>query len=161
MGDHEHYCAAYSSKDQPHVEGLLKTLADGVAAKEREILEAKEVGEDITAHEVARRLLHRMMAATNRRMHKGFPEMISYILRKPDYYASHSFVPFYSDSDRCALEHAYDSGSTIADHYRGAPRTLFPGRTPLLQLADYEYRPRILDAFPQYPRRPINVSFPL
>ena len=27
MGDHEYYCASYSSKDQPHVEGLLCTLA--------------------------------------------------------------------------------------------------------------------------------------
>ncbi len=34
MGDHEFYCATFSSKDQPHVEGLLMSLADGVRAKE-------------------------------------------------------------------------------------------------------------------------------
>ena len=28
MGDKEFYCAAYSSKEQPHIEGLLETLAD-------------------------------------------------------------------------------------------------------------------------------------
>ena len=34
IGDHEHYCAAYSSKEQPHVEGLLVTLADALKSKE-------------------------------------------------------------------------------------------------------------------------------
>ena len=75
MGDHEYYCATYSSKDQPHVEGLLTTLADGVRAKERDIAAAKEAGEDINDHEISRRLLHSLVAATNRRMHKGFQEM--------------------------------------------------------------------------------------
>ena len=35
MGDHEYYCASYSSKDQPHVERSMLTLADGHRAKER------------------------------------------------------------------------------------------------------------------------------
>eukprot|EP00973_Karenia_brevis_P037679 5199275-Karenia_brevis.AAC.1 len=52
MGDHEYYCASYSSKDQPHVEGLLTTLADSVRAKERDITAAREeAGEDIGNHE--------------------------------------------------------------------------------------------------------------
>ena len=33
MGDHEHYCASYSTKDQPHVEGLLMTLSNSLVAK--------------------------------------------------------------------------------------------------------------------------------
>ena len=70
------------------------TLADGVRAKERDILVAKEAGEDMSSHEVCRKLLHSLMAATNRRMHKGFPEMLTYILRKPMEYCSHEFVAF-------------------------------------------------------------------
>ena len=35
MGDHEHYCASYSAKDQPHVEGLLLTLAESLRVKEQ------------------------------------------------------------------------------------------------------------------------------
>ena len=37
IGDHEFYCASYSSKDQPHMEGLLTTLIDGLRAKEVEL----------------------------------------------------------------------------------------------------------------------------
>eukprot|EP00973_Karenia_brevis_P070417 9788802-Karenia_brevis.AAC.1 len=83
MGDHEYYCATYSSKDQPHVEGLLTTLADSVRAKERDIIAAREAGEDVGNHEVSRKFLHALVAATNRRMHKGFQEMLTYLLRKP------------------------------------------------------------------------------
>ena len=33
IGGHKHYCAVYSSKDAPHMDGLLMTLADSLAAK--------------------------------------------------------------------------------------------------------------------------------
>ena len=135
MGDHEHYCAAYSSKDQPHVEGLLATLADGVLAKQKDILAAKEAGTEFSAHEVSRQLLHRMMSATNRRMHKGFPEMLTYLLRKPMEYCSHEFVsmgikkPFrsliavahkYTGSDIPSLhkESEADSGPSLCSYFR-------------------------------------------
>ena len=36
MGDNEFYCAAYSTKDQPHVEGLLMTLSDALRMKEKD-----------------------------------------------------------------------------------------------------------------------------
>ena len=45
------------------------------------------------AQTCVRRLLHRLMSATNRRMHKGYPEMLSYLTGKPMEYASHEFVP--------------------------------------------------------------------
>ena len=92
MGDHELYCAAYSTKDQPHVVGLLTTLIDGMRAKEQDILQAREAGENIDAMEEARRILHRLISCTNRRMHKGFPEMLSYLLMKPMEYSSHEFA---------------------------------------------------------------------
>ena len=92
IGDHEYYCAAYSSKDQPHIDGLLMTLADGLRAKEADLARAKEAGEDLTAHEEARRILHRLVSSTNRRMHKGFPEMLSYLMHKPMEYSSHAFA---------------------------------------------------------------------
>ena len=86
MGDHEYYCASYSSKDQPHVDGLLCTLADSLRHKENDIAAAKEsltqaaqssaaviaTQAELTAHEAARGTLHRLMAATNRRMQRGF-----------------------------------------------------------------------------------------
>ena len=55
MGDNEFYAASYSSKDQPHVEGLFMTLAEGLRAKEEDILKAQNAGETITPHEIARK----------------------------------------------------------------------------------------------------------
>ena len=36
IGDSEYYCASYAAKDQPHMDGLLTTLIDGLHAKEVE-----------------------------------------------------------------------------------------------------------------------------
>ena len=75
MGDHEFYCAAYSTKDQPHVVGLLTTLIDGLRAKEQDILQAREAGENIDAMEEARRILHRLISCKNRRFKKGIQKV--------------------------------------------------------------------------------------
>ena len=77
MGDHEYYSASYASKEEPHIEGLLHTLMDGVRRKEKDIAALREAGEDITARDTARRILHRLVSCTNRRMHKGFPDMLT------------------------------------------------------------------------------------
>ena len=148
--DHEYYCVSYSTKEEPHIEGLLHTFADGVRNIDLEIAQRRSLGQEVESLEHARKLLHRLLHSTNRRMHKGYPEMISYILQKPDHYASHSFVPFYCDSDCCQLIDAFQSHFQNAESFRGRPRTFFPGRAPLLQLADYEYRPQELESYPQY-----------
>ena len=83
MGDHEYYSASYASKEEPHIDGLLHALIDGVRRKEQDIAALRESGTDITAHDTARRILHRLVSCTNRRMHKGFPEMLTYLLQKP------------------------------------------------------------------------------
>ena len=92
MGDHEYYSASYASKAEPQMEGLLPTLIDGMRRKEAEINELREAGQDFTPHEISRRILHRLIYCTNRRMHKGFPEMLTYLLWKPMEYTSHEFV---------------------------------------------------------------------
>ena len=70
----------------------MHTLIDGLRQKEAEINALRESGVDLEAREVARLILHRLVSSTNRRMHKGFPEMLTYLLRKPMYYGSHEFV---------------------------------------------------------------------
>ena len=92
MGDHEYYCSSYASKVEPQMEGLLHTLIDGVRRKEAEIEALREAGKDFTPHDIARKILHRLISCTNRRMHKGFPEMLTYLLRKPMEFSSHAFV---------------------------------------------------------------------
>ena len=85
-------CASYSSKESPHVEGLLVTIADALKRKEQEIAQRRAEGLDIAPQEAARQILHRLLSGTNRRMHKGFPEMFTYLLKKPMEYCSHEFV---------------------------------------------------------------------
>ena len=80
MGDREFHCANYVSKEQPHIEGLLHTLADSVKSLEYSLAKTEDSGDEpLEALERARRLLHRLLSATNRRMHKGFPETLSYL----------------------------------------------------------------------------------
>ena len=92
MGAHEYYCASYAGKEQPHVEGLLATLTDALRSKERDLASARAAGEDCDGYRVARNILHRLTSGMNRRMHKGFPEMLTYLMRKPMEYCSHEFV---------------------------------------------------------------------
>ena len=77
MGDHEHYCASYSSKEGPHVEGLVHTLADGLRSLKADVATRAAQGAPCSAMDVSRKTLHRLISSTNRRMHKGFPKMIS------------------------------------------------------------------------------------
>ncbi len=92
----EHYCVDYSSKEQPHAQGLLHTLHDSMVRAERfdqEKLPAASA-EEPTHFDSARRLLQRLVAATNRRLHKGFPSIYAYLLGRPNHYCSHEFVKY-------------------------------------------------------------------
>ena len=157
MGDHEFYCASYSSKDQPQITGLLMTLADGLRSKEQDIAAAKEAGENADGQEVARRILHRLLSSTNRRMHKGFPEMLSYLLRKPMEYTSHKFVHVTLDSlMRLAIATVYtkfDEGLENRQHAKSGKIDddfMAIESTPTLKCSDYRFRPRALEDFPLY-----------
>ena len=92
----EHYCVDYSSKEQPHAQGLLHTLHDSMLRAERFDEERKERArvEDPTHFDGARRLLQSLVAATNRRIHKGFPSIYAYLLGRPNHYCSHEFVKY-------------------------------------------------------------------
>ena len=148
--DHEFYCVAYATKDQPHIEGLLHTLADGVRRLDVDIAACRARGEPLEAAVHARRLLHRLLSSTNRRMHKGYPEMLSYLLGKPLSYASHDFVS-------CSMSSLYSGlkinprsapilGSVAALSRSDKPRTNNYSAT----VADYAFRPVSLEGFPFY-----------
>ena len=58
-------------------------------------LEEQQRGEDIAvanATIAAKKIMHRLVAATNKCAHKGFPEIIMYLTKKPTYFCSHEFV---------------------------------------------------------------------
>jgi hypothetical protein len=151
--DHERYCGAYASKEEPHIRGLLQSLSESVKQLEEAQARQASEGKDVTALAKARSLLHRLMSSTNRRMHKGFPEMLAYIMEKPEYIASMEFVPLYYSqvliSYICSLESAASSKLTylMPDFSK---RILRPGQVPFLDHVDYAFRSEKLQDFPLY-----------
>jgi hypothetical protein len=77
---------------------------------------------------LARGILHRLMSATNRRMHKGFPEMLSYLLRKPMEYCSHRLSHLIIDDN-----FRFSIACSLAEHSR-----LHCGRMRRLLQPSYE-----------------------
>ena len=62
----------------------------------------------------------------NRRMHKGFPEMLSYILRKPSEYCSHTFVHLNHEAHfRAAQAAVYEHMVKSNCIYDRAPAKIF------------------------------------
>ena len=154
MGDHEYYSASYASKTEPQMEGLLHTLIDGMRRKEVEIRELREAGRDFTPHDIARSILHRLIACTNRRMHKGFPEMLTYLLQKPMEYTSHKFYPVPIQPLIRKVFACVNPNNANAD-----PVLFEPGHTssrmvinirPALYISDYRFRSHRLDLMPLY-----------
>ena len=128
------------------------TLAEGVRSKEKDILAAREAGQDITDHEASRKLLHTLVAATNRRMYKGFQEMLTYLLRKPMGYCSHEFV---SCTFETLLRKAFASvhvrllGQAMPANHQVRSDLPLPVKVAL-GVADYSFRPSALENFPLY-----------
>ena len=58
----------------------MNTLIDGLERKKAEIKELREAGKDFTPHDIARGILHRLIACTNRRMHKGGLHFVSVVI---------------------------------------------------------------------------------
>ncbi|CAK0905228.1 unnamed protein product, partial [Prorocentrum cordatum] len=154
MGDHEYSASAYSAKSQPHADGLKMTLAASLERKERaaQLAAATDMVDD---QEKARKLLHTQVAATNNRMHKGFPEMISYLLGKPIAYSSHTFVPVFFGKllaiIRATMSQTARGEPVQTDHSQPRPYTtkLTPAKLHIGEL-DYVRRPQELEQFPFY-----------
>ena len=162
LANSEFYCSTYATKEQPHVEGLLQTLAQGVSGLEEELAQKAHSGEHADSKERARRVLNRLLSTTNRRMHKGFPEMLSYLLQKPMWYCSHSFsnLHFQTVLEKCfarvrdslhsghvgsvALcgDSAINASSTMSRTLRKVPSSC--------TVEDYIFRSDSLESFPWY-----------
>ena len=157
LGDYEYYCASYAGKEQPHIDGLLHTLADGIRSKQRDIAEAKERNELIEDHEAARQLLHRLMSSTNRRMHKGFPEMLTYLLKKKMEYCSHEFVHLSVLAYTMTAEKVIKQLTSGVNDYQNQSKTQHEDKLIIrlptkkyLDPFDYKFRPEKLEEFPLY-----------
>ena len=103
-------------------------------------------------HESARRVIHNLVAATNRRMHKGFQEMLTYLLQKPTEYCSHKFVSFVFHrmlQKAIACVHGHVGKAASPNDVERSSRMRV--RTKLqIEVVDYPYRPLALERFPLY-----------
>ena len=149
----EFYCSDYSTKEQPHIEGLLQTLLNGVRNLDQDIAAKIQSGETMLPLERAKRCLNRLISSTNRRMHKGYPEMLSYLMGKPAYYCSHNFrslVFEYSYRAALAIVHKLSSKSPLETVIRQeVPRNnAIPKGTNIAN--DYIFRPAQLEEFSWY-----------
>ena len=88
----EFYCSAYASKEQPKLEELLRVMSTSLDSLHKAIAAQKEAGAEFTHLELAAKVLHRLVSATNRCSHKGFPEIVSYLTKQPSFYCSHAFT---------------------------------------------------------------------
>jgi len=169
--DHEFYCHDYASKEQPHAQGLLHTLHDSMVRarrfEQRGDREAIDRPPEAVLDE-ARRLLQRLVAATNRRFHKGMPSVYAYLLGKPNHYASHEFVKYsFGQLYNSMLRRVYQQfeAETARDvavpviedpggsHPEADPDTPAPSSKPVRPSQtcyDYEWRPDVYEKFPLY-----------
>ncbi|CAK0873829.1 unnamed protein product [Prorocentrum cordatum] len=151
-------CALKSSSPDAvpdEAEGLVLTLAVSLHQKEQDAKEAAGRGDEPeNVHEKAKRILHRLLSATNNRMHKGFPEMLSYLLEEPTLYSSHEFVtvltPGLSMLISKRLSEVATGAETSGPSTAARPYSTKLYRRPFLTEYDYLYRPDELEDFPLY-----------
>lgn len=156
MIDHEFYCSDFASNYQPHIEGLMHTLVDSKISLENQMAQRQRDGlPPLEAFELCKLLMNRLISSTNRRMHKGFPEMLSYLLKEPLYYCSHTFVNLMFDDALRNLEKmvkAFARG--VKSGSCGWTREVYPkGKRKykhVNSIDDYIYRPTELESFPWY-----------
>ena len=163
VNDAEFYCSEYSSsKEQPHINGLLCSLYRAMQSVQENLAQRKaETGEEhVAVLDHAKTTLRKLVLATYKRMHKGFPEMISYLLGKRTYVSSHTFTPLLFSNRMGALLHKFDKRlveEAIVDadedpdaEHADADTFDCSSSSGSHFYADYMWRPQILDLCPWY-----------
>ena len=102
-----YYAAGYAGKEQPHAANLLHTLHDSLVRFDHFSAERQIQGLSTEPVARARRLLQSLVAATNRRMHIGFPTVYAFLLGKPNHYCSNQFAS-------CSMHQFIQTITTVA-----------------------------------------------
>ena len=87
----------------------------GLLAK---IAQARSQDKSFTELEVAAKTLHRLVSATNKCSHKGYPEIVSYLTKEPTFYCSHNFENMHLfNAQNLALAFIEDCKRAAEDFY--------------------------------------------
>ncbi len=80
--EHEYYCSAYSSKEQPKLQALLSSMSKSLEGLEKELASMLQENPDFPAMDRALKIMHRLVSATNRANHKGRPSFKRWIFHQ-------------------------------------------------------------------------------
>ena len=72
--------------EQPKLKELMRAMTKSHAGLLAEIAQARSQNKSFTELEIAAKTLHRLVSATNKCSHKGYPEIVSYLTNEPTYY---------------------------------------------------------------------------
>ena len=162
--DHEYYAAGYLAKDQDAAHGLLSVLHAAKLQYDRRMAEENTTPDEAQNVDQARRLFSRLIFATNQRFRWGFQSVYAYLIGKPFFYCSHSFVPlsastaFFSRVEQLVLNAETDSHLRRLSPTAGAflpsdpvPKDPPPaGKAPTYTAYDYAWRDEHLDCMSLY-----------
>jgi hypothetical protein len=165
LNDASFYSVKFCGKDQEKNDNLFKCLAQAHRSLKDSLVECTgNASEDVLYR--AKRVVYRMMTACNRRMHKGMPEMVAFLLddggEYPELFCSHPFRPLFLPMLLAAYEVAVASRrptalrSSLAEAGLSEPMELVEGDNAdgLIECRnsriDYECRPPELSEVPFY-----------
>ena len=163
QNDHEFYCEAYASKEQPHAEGLLHTLYDSKIRHDQRYALRRLEDIDDTAADRARTLMQMLVSGTNRGRHVGFPEIYSYLGGERTRCSSHLFVhysfemqyrTFWAAADPEFRRESAERSDVVAQGEGGSDLDFKPMSLqvykPTYTTYDYDWRPDCLELYPLY-----------
>ena len=154
--EHEYYCGAYASEEQPKSKALMKSMALSLQNVQDRIAAAKVAGTSFSNLETAGNILHNLVGAVNRCSHKGYPEIVSLLRNEPGFYCSHPFANLYmfnqqNDAERIVLVFlARAEGKPVPPAVQHAQHSRMLTRQKQLNDIDYKWRPALLEDVPWY-----------
>ena len=161
VNDADFYCSEYNTKEQPRLTSLWHGLASSFKNLKEEL---RDVQLDSRYKDVlyrAKRSVFRLMTSCTHGMQKGMPEMVSYLLGKPEFYCSHAFsslylYPLVHLAHAELLRRAPKATSSEISAADGAETFSFVRTeeddklTFLNQRLSYEFRPHAFGGWPLY-----------
>ena len=83
VNDADVYCSEYTTKEQPRLSHLFTTLARGIRNLKHELQQREGDQQAADVLYRAKRTIFRLQTSCTHGLHKGMPEIVSYLLGKP------------------------------------------------------------------------------
>ena len=154
--EHEYYCGAYASKEQPRLKALMQSMSMSLKNVEDRIGAARREGVSFSNVGIAAKILHNLVGAVNRCSHKGYPEIVSYLTKQLSFYCSHAFTNLYMYNQQNEAEAvitawmAKAEGKPVPQSSRHALHSTMLSKQKQPDDVDFQWRPAVLEHVPWY-----------